>query len=173
MRISLVMRGHPYNALLDLYEEGFTVNDADHVFNTLLPNLKALLDKIMSEGKYPSRHPLEDVPYDVNVMKSINEELLRVLEMPVGSRFRMDVSAHPFTTGISINDVRITTRYEGRDFRSTMFSVIHESGHAMYELMIDPSLDMTPVGRGVSMGVHESNLGFGRILLVGVGSLCI
>ncbi|BDR92127.1 carboxypeptidase M32 [Vulcanisaeta souniana] len=152
--------GHPYNALLDLYEEGFTVNDADHVFNTLLPNLKALLDKIMSEGKYPSRHPLEDVPYDVNVMKSINEELLRVLEMPVGSRFRMDVSAHPFTTGISINDVRITTRYEGRDFRSTMFSVIHESGHAMYELMIDPSLDMTPVGRGVSMGVHESQSRF-------------
>ncbi|GAB6947491.1 carboxypeptidase M32 [Vulcanisaeta sp. JCM 16161] len=152
--------GHPYNALLDLYEEGFTVNDADNVFNTLLPNLKSILEKVLSEGRYPSKHPLEEVPYDVNVMKSINEELLRILEMPVGTRFRMDVSAHPFTTSMSINDVRITTRYEGKDFRSTMFSVIHESGHAMYELMIDPSLEMTPVGRGVSMGVHESQSRF-------------
>lgn len=152
--------GHPYNALLDLYEEGFTVNDADSVFNTLLPNLKSILEKILSEGKYPSRHPLEEVPYDVNVMKSINEELLKILDMPVGTRFRMDVSAHPFTTSMSINDVRITTRYEGKDFRATMFSVIHESGHAMYELMIDPSLEMTPVGRGVSMGVHESQSRF-------------
>ncbi len=152
--------GHPYNALLDLYEEGFTVNDADSIFNSLLPSLKSILEKILSEGKYPSRHPLEDVPYDVNDMRMINEELLKLLEMPVGTRFRMDVSAHPFTIGMSINDVRITTRYEGKDFRSTMFSVIHESGHAMYELMIDPSLEMTPVGRGVSMGVHESQSRF-------------
>ncbi len=152
--------GHPYNALLDLYEEGFTVNDADNVFNTLLPNLKSILEKVLSESRYPSKHPLEDVPYDVNAMKSINEELLKILDMPVGTRFRMDVSTHPFTTSMSINDVRITTRYEGKDFRSTMFSVIHESGHAMYELMIDPSLEMTPVGRGVSMGVHESQSRF-------------
>ncbi len=152
--------GHPYNALLDLYEEGFTVNDADSVFNKLLPNLKTILEKIRSEGRFPERHPLEEVPYDVNVMRSINEELLKILEMPVGSRFRMDVSAHPFTISMSVNDVRITTRYEGKDFRATMFSVIHESGHAMYELMIDPSLEMTPVGRGVSMGVHESQSRF-------------
>ncbi|MGC8543368.1 MAG: carboxypeptidase M32 [Vulcanisaeta sp.] len=152
--------GHPYNALLDLYEEGFTVNDADSVFNKLLPNLKTILEKIRSEGRFPERHPLEEVPYDVSVMRSINEELLKILEMPVGSRFRMDVSAHPFTISMSVNDVRITTRYEGKDFRATMFSVIHESGHAMYELMIDPSLEMTPVGRGVSMGVHESQSRF-------------
>ncbi|PLC68843.1 carboxypeptidase M32 [Vulcanisaeta sp. EB80] len=152
--------GHPYNALLDLYEEGFTVNDADEVFNKLLPNLKSILDKIRSEGRYPDKHPLEDVAYDVNVMKAVNEELLKILEMPVGTRFRMDVSAHPFTIGMSVNDVRITTRYEGKDFRATMFSVIHESGHAMYELMIDPNLEMTPVGRGVSMGVHESQSRF-------------
>jgi len=152
--------GHPYNALLDLYEEGFTVNDADEVFNNLLPNLKSVLDKIRSEGRYPDKHTLEDVAYDVNVMKAVNEELLKILEMPVGARFRMDVSAHPFTIGMSVNDVRITTRYEGKDFRATMFSVIHESGHAMYELMIDPNLEMTPVGRGVSMGVHESQSRF-------------
>ena len=152
--------GHPYNALLDLYEEGFTVNDADEVFDKLLPNLKSVLDKIRSEGRYPDKHTLEDVAYDVNVMKAVNEELLKVLEMPVGARFRMDVSAHPFTIGMSVNDVRITTRYEGKDFRATMFSVIHESGHAMYELMIDPNLEMTPVGRGASMGVHESQSRF-------------
>ncbi|MFP3485335.1 MAG: carboxypeptidase M32, partial [Vulcanisaeta sp.] len=98
--------GHPYNALLDLYEEGFTVNDADEIFNKLLPSLKAILDKVRSEGRYPDRHPLEEVPYDVNTMRSINEEILRILEMPVGTRFRMDVSAHPFTISMSVNDVR-------------------------------------------------------------------
>ncbi|WP_069806496.1 carboxypeptidase M32 [Vulcanisaeta thermophila] len=152
--------GHPYNALLDLYEEGFTVNDADAVFNELIPNLKSILDKVMSEGYFPSKHALEDVEYDVNSMRRVNEELLKILEMPVGTRFRMDVSAHPFTIGMSINDVRITTRYEGRDFRSTMFSVIHESGHAIYELNLDPALEGTPVGRGVSMGIHESQSRF-------------
>ncbi|MFB6470678.1 MAG: carboxypeptidase M32 [Vulcanisaeta sp. AZ3] len=152
--------GHPYNALLDLYEEGFTVNDADEIFNKLIPNLKSILEKIRSENRYPERHPLEEVPYDINTMKVVNEELLKILEMPVGTRFRMDVSAHPFTIGMSVNDVRITTRYEGKDFRATMFSVIHESGHAIYELSIDPSLEMTPVGRGVSMGVHESQSRF-------------
>ncbi len=151
--------GHPYNALLDLYEEGFTVREADSIFSTLIPGLKSTFDKVAERGYFPSSHPLEEFQYEVESMAKVNQEVLKLLDMPKG-RFRMDVSAHPFTEGISVDDVRITTRYEGKDFRATLFSVIHESGHAIYELQIDRSLEMTPVGGGVSMGIHESQSRF-------------
>lgn len=152
--------GSPYNALLDLFEEGLTVKDVDSIFNTLMPALKRILERVQSEGKFPSNHPLESMPYESNVMIKVNEDLLKILEMPLGKKFRMDISAHPFTQGMSVNDVRITTRYEGVDFKRTMFSVIHESGHAIYELQLDPKLEWTPVGTSVSLGIHESQSRF-------------
>ncbi|NON61689.1 carboxypeptidase M32, partial [Acidianus sp. RZ1] len=152
-------RGDPYNALLDLYEEGATVDDIDNVFNQLIPSSKRILENVLSEGYYPKEHPLEKVKYDINQMKKVNEDIIDLLGMPK-SRFRMDISPHPFTIRISINDVRITTRYEGIDFKSTIFSVIHESGHATYELMIDPNLEFTPLASGASSGIHESQSRF-------------
>ncbi len=151
--------GHPYNALVDLYEEGITVEDLDSIFSKLLPDLKTILEKVLSEGYFSSPHPLKEMSYDVKKMEEVNREVLKILGMPTGS-FRMDVSAHPFTIRISSKDVRITTRYEGVDFRSTIFSVIHESGHAMYELSIDPNYEMTPVATGASTGIHESQSRF-------------
>jgi carboxypeptidase Taq len=72
----------------------------------------------------------------------------------------MDLSTHPFEASISRDDVRITTRYEGKDFRSAMFSTIHESGHAIYELQIDEKLEFSPIGISVSNGFHESQSRF-------------
>ena len=151
--------GHPYNALVDLYEEGITVTDLDAVFSQLLPDLRTILEKVLAEGYFPSNHPLKEMSYDPKVMEEVNREVMKILNMPTKT-FRMDVSAHPFTIRISSKDVRITTRYEGIDFRSTIFSVIHESGHAMYELMVDPAYEMTPVAGGASTGIHESQSRF-------------
>lgn len=150
---------HPYNALLDLYEEGFTVADADSVYSKLIPQSKRLLSKVIAAGVYPSKHPLEKAPYDTPAMERVNEEVVRLLKMPE-ARFRMDVSTHPFTTQIAPDDVRITTRYEGTDFKASLYSTIHESGHAIYGLGIDPKIAYTPVGDGVSYGVHESQSRF-------------
>ena len=150
---------HPYNALMDLYEEGFTVTDADEIFDKLLNNTKPILDKIIEERKFYVQHPLENKKYKIDSMKKVNEKVLEILKMPM-DRFRMDVSAHPFTTHISMNDVRITTRYEGINFKSTLFSTIHESGHAIYELQKDPSLAWTPVAGAPSLGFHESQSRF-------------
>lgn len=151
--------GHPYNALLDLYEENLTTNDLDPLFNRLVNGIKSIIDKV-NRDIYPSRHELEEVKYNIDEMRIVNEEIAyNVLGMP-RDRFRIDVSAHPFTIGMAPGDVRITTRYEGRDFRSTLFSVIHESGHALYELQIDESLAYTPLAKGVSMGIHESQSRF-------------
>ncbi len=150
---------HPYNALLDLYEEGFTVKDADAVYARLIPASKKLLEKVTEAGVYPSRHPLESVKYKTEAMEKVNQSIIRLLNMPA-DRFRMDVSTHPFTTQIASDDVRITTRYEGVNFKATMYSTIHESGHALYGLGIDEKLAFTPVGDGASYGVHESQSRF-------------
>jgi carboxypeptidase Taq len=68
----------------------------------------------------------------------------------------MDVSTHPFTETMGLNDVRITTRYEGSDFKKSIFSTIHEAGHALYNLQCDQSLSGTPLEGGSSLALHES-----------------
>jgi len=150
---------HPYDALMDEFEEGFTVSDADAVFAALIPGIRKILAKVQSEGNYPAKHPLESRRYETAAMERVNEGVLELMQMP-RDRFRMDVSAHPFTTTIAPEDVRITTRYEGVDFKSTLFSTVHESGHALYNLGVDGKLAYTPIGGGASFGIHESQSRF-------------
>ena len=150
---------HPYNALLNLFEEGFTVRDADAVYSRLIPESKKILAKVASAGVYPSKHPLESKKYETAAMERVNEGVLEMLKMPK-EKFRMDVSTHPFTTGIARDDVRITTRYEGVNFKATLFATIHESGHAIYHLGIDKKLAYAPTGDGASYGIHESQSRF-------------
>jgi carboxypeptidase Taq len=151
---------HPYDALLDLYEEGLTTRDVDNVLEPLARELRVILEKVVSEGRFPRKHPLEDVKYERSWMESVNSEVLRLLGYPLGDKARLDVSAHPFTIGIGLGDVRITTRYEGFDFKRSLLSTIHEFGHATYELQINPSLKFTPLATGVSLGVHEGQSRF-------------
>jgi carboxypeptidase Pfu. Metallo peptidase. MEROPS family M32 len=151
---------HPYDALLDLYEEGLKTEDVDRILGVLKTNLKQIIDAVLSEGEYPREHPLEKIPYEIGKMEIVNKRILEILNYPIGVRSRLDISAHPFTIDMGINDVRITTRYEGVDFKRTMFSVIHEFGHALYQLQIDPALSYTPISGGVSLGVHEGQSRF-------------
>jgi carboxypeptidase Taq len=152
-------QGHPYNALMDKYEEGITTDDVDRIFSSLRSELKGIMTKVLEVGRFPSSHPLEEVSYEENSMRRVNEDALKLLQMPQKT-FRMDVSTHPFTTSMAIKDVRITTRYEGKDFKASLYSTVHESGHAIYDLQIDPSLDYTPLSRGTSLGMHESQSRF-------------
>jgi len=151
--------GHPYNALMDLFEEDLTTRDVDRVFSPLAVALKKILEGVESGKTFPSSHKLEDVAYDEGAMRRVNQEVLRILGMP-DKTFRMDVSTHPFTASMSMDDVRITTRYEGKSFRETIFSVIHECGHALYDLQVDHSLEYSPLASGPSLGMHESQSRF-------------
>jgi len=150
---------HPLDALLDLYEEGLRVRDVDHMFSKLEPGLKRVYEKIMESRAVPREHPLEKTRYNVEAMKNLNRRTLSLLGYP-WNRARLDVSAHPFTIGIGVNDVRITTRYEGFDFKRSLLGTIHEFGHALYELGVDQRFIATPVAGGVSLGVHESQSRF-------------
>jgi carboxypeptidase Taq len=149
----------PYDALLDLYEEGLRTRDVKAIFDVLGPGLRGLLDKVISDGYYTKPSPLEEARYDEQAMRRVNAKVLELLSFPQ-DRARLDVSPHPFTTNMGVNDVRITTRYEGFDFKRSLFSVVHEFGHATYELQVDPELAMTPIGGGVSLGVHEGQSRF-------------
>ncbi|MEM2136727.1 MAG: carboxypeptidase M32 [Candidatus Methanomethylicia archaeon] len=156
---------HPYDALLDLYEEGFRTRDADKMFGILEPEIRRIFRKIRDEGIYRESHELENVVYNVEDMKNLNLEILKIFEYPLGVRSRFDVSTHPFTTSIGIRDVRITTRYEGKDFKRSMYSTIHEYGHALYELQVDEKLAGTILATGVSGGIHESQSRFWENIL--------
>ena len=151
---------HPYDALLDLFEEGLRTEDTDNILGSLRRNLKPIVEKVLTEGLYPREHKLEKLSYDVSKMKTVNEKILELLGYPLSVRGRLDVSAHPFTIDMGIYDVRITTRYEGVDFKKTMLAVVHEFGHALYQLQIDPVLSYTPVGDGASLGIHEGQSRF-------------
>jgi carboxypeptidase Taq len=71
-------------------------------------------------------------------------------------RGRLDQTHHPFCTKFSIGDVRITTRVYQDDLGQALFSTLHEAGHALYEQGVNRALEGTPLGRGASSGVHES-----------------
>ncbi|MCD6484203.1 MAG: carboxypeptidase M32 [Candidatus Odinarchaeota archaeon] len=150
---------HPYNALLDYFEEGLTVNDVEEMFSKLKHRLTELLKKITTSSEFMEHHPLEETAYDVEKMKLLNKAILELFYFNF-NRGRYDISAHPFTAGIGITDVRLTTRYKGKNFKESLLATIHEFGHATYAMQTDEQLIATPIARGVSSGVHESQSRF-------------
>ena len=151
---------YPYDALLDLFEEGLTTEDVERMFEKIERDLKPLLDRILEEEKVPKEHPLEKLKYDMKAMERVNIGILKMFGYPLDLRARLDVSAHPFTTEFGVKDVRITTRYEGYDFRRTVLGTVHEFGHALYELQQDERFMFSPILGGVSLGIHESQSRF-------------
>jgi carboxypeptidase Taq len=151
---------HPYNALLDNFEEELTVDDLDKVFGALTPRLKKILRKLIDSGSpFCKESKLEKSKYDIQKVDELNHNILTLLQYDM-ERFRMDVSTHPFTEALGLNDVRITTRYEGIDFKKSISSTIHEAGHALYNLQCDQSLSGTPLEGGSSLALHESQSRF-------------
>jgi carboxypeptidase Taq len=151
---------HPYNALLDAFEEQLTVADLDRVFGMLTSHVQRILKKLIDSGSpFCKESGLEKAAYDIQKVDELNREILTFLQYDM-ERFRVDTSTHPFTQAMGLNDVRITTRYEGTDFKRSIASTIHEGGHALYDLQCDQSLSFTPVEGGSSLALHESQSRF-------------
>ncbi|HXV46126.1 MAG TPA: carboxypeptidase M32 [Nitrososphaera sp.] len=151
---------HPYDALLDEFEEELIVDDLDKVFGALTPHIQKILKKLIDSGSpFSKASNLAKSKYDVEKVDVLNREILNLMQYDM-ERFRMDLSTHPFTEAIGLNDVRITTRFEGTDFKRSISSTIHEAGHALYHLQCDQSLSVSPVEGGSSLGLHESQSRF-------------
>lgn len=150
---------HPYDALLDEYEEGWKTAEAESYFDSLRQPLKELFSRILASPRYLAEHPLEKEPYSEEKMRQLNQKVLEFLRYDPSS-LRLDVSVHPFTEALSLKDVRITTWYHPQDFVRSLMATVHEFGHALYELQGAPELEFTPLAGGVSLGVHESQSRF-------------
>ena len=111
---------HPYDALLDTFEEELTVDDLDKVFGALTPRIQKILKKLVDSGSpFCKESKLGKSKYDIQKVDELNHDILTLLQYDM-KRFRMDVSTHPFTETMGLNDVRITTRYEGTDFKKSI-----------------------------------------------------
>jgi carboxypeptidase Taq len=142
---------HPYDALLDLYEEGLTTADVTQIFTELKEPLISLLKE--ARVKWADEFVFED-----DMPASAQEALCKEIAAYVGydfNRGRLDTAPHPFMTALGHDDRRITTRYGAREL-GALFGVMHESGHAMYEQGISDRFARTALDTGVSLGMHES-----------------
>ena len=154
---------HPYNYCLNKYEEGLTMDKCDEFFGTLRARLVPLIARITAAPQLSDACILGDFPED----KQQKFSLLLMQAMGIDmDHCGLGTTEHPFTTSLgSHHDVRITTNYKRDNVASSMFSVIHEGGHALYELGADDSLAYTILDSGVSMGIHESQSRFYENLL--------
>lgn len=141
-----------YDVLLDMYEPGMKVVDYDLFFDTLKEKLVPFAKKAAAI-KQPFPRSLKK-PFDVEKQKAFNKYLLEVFDYNLDQGVLKE-SSHPFTSGVASIDTRITTAYHD-DFRSAIFSTIHEMGHGIYEQQVNPAYDETELKGGVSMGIHES-----------------
>ncbi len=142
--------GDAYDALLQDYEPGTTAAEIAAIFDAMRPRLVSLREKVLDQ-----QAPADlDGHFDPALQMALSEDVADAFGYD-RNRGRIDKAVHPFSSG-SGNDVRITTRTSERDPFNCVYSTIHEVGHAAYELAIDQAYALTPLGRGVSMGVHES-----------------
>jgi carboxypeptidase Taq len=142
--------GDVYDALLDDYEPGAKAAELDAMFGALRPRLVSLREAIRER---PQPEALSG-NFDEAAQLALTRELAEIFGYDM-ARGRIDKAVHPFCSG-SGNDVRVTTRTDPADPFNCLYSTIHEVGHASYEQNVDPDYLLTPIGRGVSMGVHES-----------------
>lgn len=146
--------GSIYDALLDQYEPDMKTADVSRVFNRLKTELVPLVQAITRHKDAVDASILRQ-EYDESAQWDFGLIPLKAIGYDM-QRGRQDKSAHPFTTSFSINDVRITTRVDKNTFPSSLFSTLHEGGHALYEQGSDPALEGTLLAGGTSLGVHES-----------------
>jgi carboxypeptidase Taq len=146
--------GHPYDALLDEYEPGATAKQVREVFAALSAELVPLIAAIGQSDRVPRREVLEgDFPV------ASQEVFAREAATTIGFDFaagRLDVTTHPFCSGIGPGDCRITTRYNPRFFNEAFFGVLHEAGHGIYDQGLPADHFGTPLGTYCSLGIHES-----------------
>lgn len=145
---------HPYNTLLDDYEPGMTTEKLDEFFHALKEAIVPLVKKIQNSDKKIRTDFLTDY-YDTKKQEEFSQYILEKICFDKDAGMLKE-SEHPFTIDFTRDDVRITTHFYENNFTSSIYSTIHECGHALYEQNIGEDIAQTILGTGVSMGIHES-----------------
>ena len=143
----------PYDALVDEFSPGLTTAQIDAIFTTLGRRLPSLIqDAIDAQAKRP---PIEFTGrFAPSKQRQLAHELMKAMGFPF-DRGRLDESEHPFTGGVP-GDTRITTRFSPTDPLTGLMGVLHETGHAMYDVGLPEAWRGLPVGRDRGMAMQES-----------------
>ena len=148
-----------YDVLLNDYEKGMDTEKLDIFFSELKKEIVPFLKKIQEKKKSLKEEDKLNVPVD----EDIQMKFAKYLAAYVGFDFEkglVETSEHPFTLNLNKNDVRLTTNNKRNMPFSTVFSIIHEAGHGIYEQQTADNLIDTLLGAGGSMGLHESQSRF-------------
>jgi len=148
---ALAAGGDVYDALLEDYEPGTSAAEIETLFGELRAGLVDLRARVLGSGV---DHPTLSGTFDEAGQLALSRELALAFGYEL-THGRIDKAVHPFSSGSGL-DVRITTRTAMHDPFNCFYSTIHEVGHAAYEQGVDRAYLLTPIGRGASMGVHES-----------------
>ncbi|MEQ8968502.1 MAG: carboxypeptidase M32 [Azospirillaceae bacterium] len=144
----------PYDALLDEYDPGSSAARLDPIFDDLAGFLPDFTERVLA---HQARRPAPIRPeghFPIDRQRGLARRLMEAIGFDF-SRGRLDVSTHPFCGG-GLGDVRVTTRYSETDFARSLMAVLHETGHAMYEMGLPEAWRAQPVGADRGMAVHES-----------------
>ena len=143
-----------YDALLDQYEPGGRATEIDALFAPLERHLPGLIDEALAAQRSRPAPRAPEGPFPIELQRQAALKLMECLGFDF-DHGRLDISLHPFCGGTP-DDVRITTRYDERDFRRALMGVLHETGHALYERGLPEPWRRQPVGKARSMSLHES-----------------
>ncbi|MCP9484967.1 MAG: carboxypeptidase M32 [Gaiellaceae bacterium MAG52_C11] len=140
----------PYDVLLDDYERGTTTAEVRAVFERLKVDQVPLVAGATREGERPGR----DRPFPLEAQRQFELQVLERFGFERAS-WRLDPTVHPFASSLGTDDIRLTTRYHEQNLDG-LFASMHECGHGLYEHGVSRSLERTPLARGTSLGLHES-----------------
>ena len=140
----------PYDIVLDDYERGMKTKEVRGLFDYLKEHQAPLVKEVAARG---GNEP-HDHDFAIEPQKVFELEVLRAFGF-TSEAWRLDPTVHPFASGTGITDIRITTRYFSEHLGG-LFGTMHEFGHGLYEHQVDPALERSPLARGVSLGMHES-----------------
>lgn len=142
-----------YDSLVDEFEPGMSVEVLNKVLNPLRDESIKIFKQIQEQGKFSKI--LTSGDFSKGDQRKLSEAVMKFLKMPM-ENFRLDESAHPFSTSFHPTDCRITTRYNLADCTDSFTGTVHECGHSMYELNLPHDWFGTPFAEAASYGIHES-----------------
>lgn len=146
--------GEPYDALLEGYERGTSTAAVAALFDAMRPAAREIAARAVENSA--SHHPeLPPGPYPVAAQQRFNAQVAAAIGFDFQAG-RIDTTTHPFCTTLGPFDVRLTTRYDEADFTSSLFGVLHEAGHGLYEQGLPAEDFGLPAGNSLSLGIHES-----------------
>lgn len=144
----------PYDALLEGHERNAKAAELKELFDRLRPAIVDILQPAIERSRSIPENYLEG-DYPIEGQQALNREVATAF----GFNFeagRIDTTTHPFCTGLGPRDCRLTTRYNPRDFSESLYGVLHEAGHGLYDQGLPEAHYGTPLGSAASMGIHES-----------------